>query len=196
MMSREIAIGISVILFLASCDDEDHADINGGGPGSSDPNAVVTDSTNGFCNPVGGTQNLGTPSWTSGMVTANIDFDGDPDAQGKDPDWQPGTSGTVNGKAVNAGQYNYVVMSPGQMAASGVNLGDWATVTSNGKTVYARVEDRGPAGGVGEVSDHTADELGIGHNYLATYGNPQLDVTAYAGTASIQGDCGSVVMTQ
>ena len=82
MISREIVIGISAIVFLASCDDEDHADINGGGPGSSDSNAVATDSTGGFCNPVGGTQNLGTPSWTSGMVTANIDFDGNPDAQG------------------------------------------------------------------------------------------------------------------
>jgi hypothetical protein len=79
-------------------------------------------------------------------------------------------------------------MSPGQMAASGVNLGDWATVTSNGSRL--RAWKTAPARRRKSAPQRTA---GIGHNYLATYGNPQLRRRRHA---SIQGDCGSVKKTQ
>ena len=44
------------------------------------------------------------------------------------------------------------------LAQDGVSLGDWATVTNNatGQTTYARVEDKGPSGGSGEISEAAA----------------------------------------
>ncbi len=78
------------------------------------------------------------------------------------------------------------------MAANNVSIGDWATVTNNGngQQTYARVEDVGPAGGTGEISQAAASAVGI--QYLSnssTVGDPSVTVTAYAGTAGIQGDC-------
>jgi hypothetical protein len=44
-----------------------------------------------------------------------------------------------------------------------ISLGDWATVTNNstGQTVYGRVEDIGPEGGTGEISQAAASGVGI-----------------------------------
>jgi hypothetical protein len=193
MSIRKIAIAVSLLLALASCDDnDDNAASQGGGSGSSDPNNVTATPGAGFCAPTGGAQALGASSFNSGVTVAKIDTDGNPAEQGLDPDWQPGTSGSVNGQAVNSAQYSYVVMSPGQMRNDGVSLGDWATVTNTatGQTTYARVEDRGPAGGTGEISQAAASAVGI--SYLpssATVGNPTVDVQAYAGTSAIQDDC-------
>jgi len=44
------------------------------------------------------------------------------------------------------------------MNASGVSLGDWASVSNpaTGQSVYARAEDKGPPGGAGEISQAAA----------------------------------------
>jgi hypothetical protein len=191
--AQKTAIAISLFLSLCSCDDEDHSDQLGGGPGSANPSDVVA-SGDGFCDPQGGPQALGSPSYSSDSI-AKIDTDGNPAMQGQDANWQAGTSGSVNGQAVNSAAYAYVVMSPGQMAANNVALGDWATVTNDatGQTVYARVEDRGPAGGTGEISQAAATAVGIQYASNAfTIGNPSVTVQAFGGTAAIQGDCASV----
>ena len=98
----------------------------GGGQGSSDLNNVIAG--DGFCGPQGGSPALGQASFNSGLTTAKLDLDGNPLGQGQDPDWNPETSGQVNGQAVNSAKYAYVVMSIQQMNASGVSLGDWASV--------------------------------------------------------------------
>jgi hypothetical protein len=179
------------VLVLASCDDDDHtAQLLGGGPGSSDPNNIAAG--DGFCGPQDGSQALGQASFDSGQTTAKIDTDGNPLMEGHDPTWNPNTSGQVNGQPVNSAQYAYVVMSRDQMNASGVSFGDWASVTNpgNGKSVYARVEDRGPPGGTGEISQAAATAVGISYlNNSATIGNPSVIVQAYAGTAAIEGNC-------
>jgi len=83
-------------------------------------------------------------------------------------------------------------MSKRQMLLDGVSLGDWATVnnTATGQQTFARLEDRGPEGRIGEISQLAATNVGIhyGSNGF-TIGNPSVDVVAYGGTASIQGDC-------
>jgi len=45
----------------------------------------------------------------------------------------------------------------------GVSLGDWATVTNTatGAQTFARVEDRGSEGGIGEISQLAATNVGI-----------------------------------
>jgi hypothetical protein len=191
---RMIILSASALMtiILTSCDDENNADQLGGGPGSSDPTNVVAG--DGFCGPQGGSEALGSASFDSGVTTAKIDTDGNPLMQGHDATWNSNTSGQVNGQAVNSAQYAYVVMSISQMNASGVALGDWATVTNaaTGKSVFARVEDKGPPGGTGEISQVAANDVGI--QYLpssATVGDPSVIVRAYAGTASIEGDCSS-----
>jgi hypothetical protein len=183
-----------VSVSIAGCDDNDNAALQGGGPGYATPTPAsdVAGTDNGFCGPQGGLSSLGTASFNSGNVTAKIDTDGNPAEQGQDADWKPGTSGSVNGQAVNSAQYNYVVMSQKQMYESGASLGDWATVTntSTGQTTFARVEDEGPPGGLGEISQATASAVGI--QYVpssATVGNPTVDVQVFSQTASIQGDC-------
>src|SRR5271165_1066537 len=179
------------VLVLASCDDDDHtAQLLGGGPGSSVPTNIVAG--DGFCGPQGGSQAVGPASFDSGVTTAKIDTDGNPLMQGHDQDWQAGTSGTVNGQPVNSAKYAYVVMSKRQMILDGISLGDWATVTNTatGQTTFARVEDKGPEGGTGEISQLAATNVGIQYASNGfTIGNPQVDVVAYGGTASIQGDC-------
>jgi hypothetical protein len=182
------------LLALSSCDDdEQNAALQGGGSGgSSAVNDVVAG--DGFCGPQGGAQALGQSSFDSGVTTAKIDTDGNPLMQGHDPDWQPGTTGSVNGHAADSSKYAYAVMSKEQLYQSGVSIGDWAIVTNTGtgQTTYARVEDKGPDGGTGEISQAAATEVGI--QYLAnsaTVGDPSVRVEAFAGTASIQGDCPS-----
>jgi hypothetical protein len=188
----KIAIWISALM-LSSCDDEDNVQLLGGGPGSSDPTNIAA--WDGFCGPQGGSQELGQASFDSGVTTAKIDTDGNPLMQGHDATWNADTSGHVNGQPVNSAKYAYVVMSRVQMNASGVSFGDWASVTdpATGKTVYARVEDRGPPGGTGEISQAAA--TGVGISYLPnsdTVGNPSVVVQAYAGTSSIEGDCAAL----
>jgi hypothetical protein len=194
-MKLAIAASLLALLALVGCDDDSNNAANqGGGPGSSDPNTVIAPGA-GFCEPEGGSQALGQASYTSDS-TAKIDTDGNPAMQGHDSDWNPNTSGSVNGQAVNSAQYAYVVMSPGQMAANNVALGDWATVTNNatGQQTYARVEDEGPAGGSGEISQAAATAVGIQYeSNTFTVGNPSVTVDAYGGTASIQSDCASQV---
>jgi len=191
----KIVIAFSV-LALPACDDKEYADLLGGGQGSSDLNNVIAG--DGFCGPQGGREALGSASFNSGVTTAKIDTDGNPLMEGHDATWQADTSGHVNGQAVNSVQYAYVVMSISQIDARGVALGDWATVTNaaSGKTVFARVEDKGPPGGTGEISQAAASAVGI--QYLpssATVGDPSVIVEAYAGTSSIQGDCSQSVAT-
>jgi hypothetical protein len=186
----KIAVSVLSMMMLTGCDDDEHADQLGGGPGSSDPNNIVAG--DGFCAPQGGTQAMGEASFDSGITTAKIDTDGDPMMQGHDPDWRAGTSGHVNGQPVNSATYAYVVMSADQMRNDGVSLGDWATVTNTatGATTFARVEDKGPPGGTGEISEAAAKAVGI--QFLpssATVGNPSVTVQAFGGTASIEGDC-------
>jgi len=198
-MERSIKIVFCLsALFLASCDDDDHtAQLLGGGPGSADANNIVAG--DGFCGPQGGNQALGQPSFDSGVTTAKLDLDGNPLGQGQDPDWNPETTGTVNGQPVNSGTFAYVVMSRDQINASGVSIGDWARVTNTatGQGTFARVEDVGPPGGTGEISQAAASAVGIRQVVVqtrdgpstVTVGDPNVDVQAFAGTASIQGDC-------
>jgi hypothetical protein len=193
-MKLAIAASLLALLALVGCDDDSNNAANqGGGPGSSDPNTLIALGA-GFCEPEGGAQALGQPSYASDSTT-KIDTDGNPAMEGHDSDWNPNTSGSVNGQAVNSAQYAYVVMSPGQMAADNVALGDWARVTNNatGQQTYARVEDEGPAGGSGEISQAAATAVGIQYQSNAfTVGNPSVTVDAYGGTASIQSDCAAV----
>jgi hypothetical protein len=188
-MNKRLITIVSLSVFLAACEDDSQRSTEGGGPGSADPNNIIAG--DGFCSPTGGASALGDPSYTSSS-TAKIDTDGNPAMQGKDSDWRPDTSGQVNGHSVNSAQYAYVVMSKDQMAASGVSLGDWALVTNNatGQSSWARVEDVGPGGGTGEISQAAATGVGIQYQDNGfTVGDPPVTVNAYAGTAAIQGDC-------
>jgi hypothetical protein len=146
----------------------------------------------GFCEPAGGLDAVGSASYSSNS-TAQIDTDGDPGfATKRDGSWNPNTSGKVNGQNVNSAKYAYIVMSPGQMSASHVRLGDWALVQNlgTGQSTWARVEDVGPAGKTGEISEAAATAVGIGFDDRSfTYGNPKVAIKAFAGTRSIAGDC-------
>ena len=72
-----------------------------------------------------------------------------------------------------------------------------------GQTVYARVEDIGPEGGTGEISQAAASSVGIQQAVVqtkdgpstVTVGSPSVTVDVYAGTAGIQGDCSSQVVS-
>jgi hypothetical protein len=201
-MKKQIASLLMVVcVVVASCDDNDNSP-TGTGPGSGNPidqsqlsgnalaQSINANAGDGFCSPQGGGQ-FGDASWASSS-TAKIDMDGDPNAAGHDTTWDPNTTGQINGHAVNSSQYAYVVMSPQQMASNGVQIGDWAKVTNNatGQTVWARVEDKGPAGGTGEISEAAANGVGIQFQQNSfTVGNPSVTVQAFADTASIQGDC-------
>jgi hypothetical protein len=129
-------------------------------------------------------------SFTASSI-AKIDTDGDPSAQGYDPNWNPQTSGHIDGQPVNSAEYAYVVMSQTQMAASGAQIGDWAQVTNNatGQTVWARVEDVGPPGGTGEISEACATAVGIQFQKNSwTVGNPSVTVQVFSGTKSVPGN--------
>ena len=201
MKKRTASLLIVACVVVVSCDDNDNSP-TGGGPGSGNPidqsqlsgnalaQSINANAGDGFCSPQGGGQ-FGDASWASSS-TAKIDMDGDPNAAGHDATWDPNTTGQINGHAVNSAQYAYVVMSPQQMASNGVQIGDWAKVTNNatGQTVWARVEDKGPAGGTGEISEAAANGVGIQFQQNSfTVGNPSVTVQAFADTASIQGDC-------
>jgi hypothetical protein len=181
----------------ASCDDENDTSAQAGATPGSTPVDVTVTAGQGFCAPAGGAAALGTPAFSSGPVTAKIDTDGNPLMASTDATWQAGTSGSVNGQPVNSPQYSYVVMSSRQMRQSGVVLGDWAQVTNpaTGQATFARVEDRGPDQGLGEISQAAASSVGI--QYLpssATVGDPTVVVTAYAQSANIAADCQTVAV--
>jgi hypothetical protein len=135
------------------------------------------------------TSQFGAASFTSDSL-AKVDTDGDPFEQGYDTTWNAETSGQISGQPVNSAEYAYVVMSQGQMAASGAQIGDWALVTNNdtGQSVWARVEDVGPPGGTGEISEACATGVGIQFQTNSnTIGNPSVTVQVYSGTKSISG---------
>jgi hypothetical protein len=189
MRVKRLAVALC-LLALAACDEDRSAQSQGGGPGSSVQAKDVTASGDGFCNPQGGDAALGQAAYTDSS-TAKVDTDGSA-AASQDATGSPYTSGTVNGQPVDSSRYAYVVMSKGQMAASGVALGDWAKVTNNatGQSTYARVEDIGPEGGSGEVSMAAASAVGIQYQSNSfTVGNPTVTVSAYAGTSGISSDC-------
>jgi len=193
-----------LIATISGCDDSADQP-NGGSSGAPSPGDLaqgqqiantisgappVTDANGapGFGSPQDSSQ-FGDASFTANSV-AKIDTDGDPSEQGYDPNWNAQTSGHIDGQPVNSAQYAYVVMSPDQMAASGAQIGDWAQVTNNatGQTVWARVEDVGPPGGTGEISEATATAVGIQFQQNSwTVGNPTVTVQVYAGTASTPG---------
>jgi hypothetical protein len=193
-MKKIIAAGsLLLTVALSGCDDNDGSQqqLLGGGPGSSVPSANVQASGEGFCTPVGGESALGQADYTS-TSSCKIDTDGDPNAQGHDPDWQPHTSGQVNGGDVNSARYNYVVMSRQQMRDNNVSLGDWALVSNNqtGQQAWARVEDVGPEGGSGEISEAAASAVGIQFQAnSSTIGDPEVTVQAYSQTSGIEGEC-------
>lgn len=177
------------VLALAGCDDETAPAPSGGGPGFMDASNLASNA-NGFCNPQGGEGALGSSAYSS-SGTAKIDTDGNPNG-GKDATWSPNTSGKVNGQNVDSSKYAYVVMSKEQMLNSGVGLGDWAKVSNNAtsQSAFARVEDVGPSGGEGEISQAAARSVGIQYDSRSfTVGNPQITVLAYANTSAIQSDC-------
>jgi hypothetical protein len=135
------------------------------------------------------TSQFGAASFTSDSL-AKIDTDGDPSEQGYDKTWSAQTSGQIDGQPVNSADYAYVVMSQGQMAASGAQIGDWALVTNNdtGQSMWARVEDVGPPGGTGEISEACATGVGIQFQSNSnTIGNPSVTVQVYSGTKSVSG---------
>lgn len=176
---RILLLSASLVV-LASCDDEDRAASNGG-PGSSDQGPV---SQSIGCPPA---TSLGQSDFTS-TSEAKLDTDGDPNFSSTDPNWAPQTSA-----GVNSATSSFIVMSPTEMAQDGVSLGDWATIQSGGKMVYAKVLDEGPSGGTGEISVMAANQLGIQFtSSSAIVGDPVVTVNAFAGTSSIQGNCDSV----
>jgi hypothetical protein len=163
-LKNQVLTASAALLFaglIAGCDDDNQvAQSLGGGPGSSDP-ASVEATGNGFCDP---SQQLSSPSLVSQPTSVRLDSDGDPTAQNRDPTWNPLTSGSVNGKPVNAATYNYAVLSRQQAAASGAVLGDWVQITdvSNGRSTWSRYMDTGPDGNLpGEISESAASSLGI-----------------------------------
>jgi hypothetical protein len=195
---------MSLMVSISGCDNSNSQPSNGasGTPSANDlaqgqqiGNAVsgsqpVTNAGGdaGFGSPQGVSQ-FGTAAF-SASSTAKIDTDGDPSEQGYDPNWDAQTSGHIDGQPVNSAEYAYVVMSQAQMAASGAQIGDWAQVTNSetGQTVWARVEDVGPPGGTGEISEACATAVGIQFQQNSwTIGSPSVTVQIYSGTKSIPG---------
>jgi len=194
-----------LIASISGCDDSSNQSSGGasGTPSQSDlaqgqqigiavsgtQLATYAGGASGFGSPQD-TSQFGDASFTASSL-AKIDTDGDPSAQGYDTNWNAQTSGQINGQPVNSAQYAYVVMSQAQMAANGAQIGDWAQVTNNetGLTVWARVEDVGPPGGTGEISEACATAIGIQFQQNScTIGNPSVTVQVYSGTKSIPGN--------
>lgn len=188
-MKRTLFFSLACLV-LAGCDDSEPQQPLGGGPGSAvTPSADVQSDAAGPCSPVGGAAALGSASYTTSS-TAKIDSDGDPAAQGHDANWQPQTNG-----GVNAAAYSFVVMSRQQMLDSGASFGDWATITNNatGQSTWAKVMDKGPPGGTGEISEAAATRVGIQYtDDRFTVGDPSVTVQVYGGTADVQSDCSTV----
>lgn len=193
-----------LIAGLSGCDDS-ISQPSGGASGTPTQNDLSQGQQIG--NAVSGTQSvtnagdagfgtpqdeLGDPSFSSGTQLARIDTDGDPnESTAYDPDYNPETSGTINGQPVDSSQYAYVVRDAA-MAAAGVQIGDWALVTNvdTGQQVWARVEDNGPADApAGEISEAAATAVGIQFQQNSnTIGNPMVTVQAYAHSGSIPGN--------
>jgi hypothetical protein len=193
-----------LIAGISGCDDSVSSP-SGGTSGTATQNDLAqgqqignaVSGTQAFDNASGGsgfgspqdTGQFGAASFTSDSL-AKIDTDGDPSAQGYDQTWNAQTSGQIDGQPVNSAQYAYVVMSQGQMAASGAQIGDWALVTNNetGQSMWARVEDVGPPGGTGEISEACATGVGIQFQRNSnTIGNPSVTVQVFSGTKSVPG---------
>lgn len=193
-----------VVASLSGCDDS-ISQPSGGASGTPTQNDLTQGQQIG--NAVSGTQavanaggagfgtpedQLGDPSFSSGTQVARIDTDGDPnESTAYDADYNPETSGTINGQPVDSSQYAYVVRDAA-MAAAGVQIGDWALVTNvdTGEQVWARVEDNGPPDApAGEISETAATAVGIQFQKNSnTIGNPMVTVQAYAHSGSIPGN--------
>jgi hypothetical protein len=207
-MVRWISHWSFVMLLMATISGCDNSSSQPSGGTSGTPSASDLAQGQQIGNAVSGTQpvtnaggapGFGSPqdvsqfdaaSFTASSI-AKIDTDGDPSAQGYDPNWNPQTSGHIDGQPVNSAEYAYVVMSQTQMAASGAQIGDWAQVTNNatGQTVWARVEDVGPPGGTGEISEACATAVGIQFQKNSwTVGNPSVTVQVFSGTKSVPGN--------
>jgi hypothetical protein len=190
---------VLLIASLSGCDDS-ISQPSGGESGTPTQNDLAQGQQIG--NAVSGTSGdgagfgtpqdqLGDAAFSSGTQIARIDTDGDPnESTAYDPDYNPETSGTINGQAVDAAQYAYVVRDAA-MAAAGVQIGDWALVTNvdTGEQVWARVEDNGPPDApAGEISEAAATAVGIQFQKNSnTIGNPMVTVQAYAHSGSIPG---------
>jgi len=100
----------------------------------------------------------GALAWKGKM---DVDCDGAPTCKSIDPDGQATTSQTYMGKALDASKMNYMVLPGGLAKQMGLQLGDVAAVSYNGKTAYAIYGDVGPKTKAGEASMHLAQQLGI-----------------------------------
>jgi hypothetical protein len=100
----------------------------------------------------------GALAWKGKM---DVDCDGAPTCKSIDPDGQATTSHTYQGKALDASKMNYMVLPGGLAKQMGLQLGDVAAVSYNGKTAYAIYGDVGPKNKAGEASMHLAQQLGI-----------------------------------
>jgi len=100
----------------------------------------------------------GALAWKGKM---DVDCDGAPNCKSIDPDGQATTSHTYMGKALDASKMNYMVLPGGLAKQMGLQLGDVAAVSYNGKTAYAIYGDVGPKTKAGEASMHLAQQLGI-----------------------------------
>jgi hypothetical protein len=161
-----------------------------------------SDDGSAFCSPQGGVGAVGGYKQVTATNFARIDTDGDPNAKGHDPDWQPDTSVHITssgriipqrqgGQALNAKRYAYVVLNA-QMQAEGINLGDWFQVTckETALTTWARIGDYDARTPAGEISEATADAIGIKYTPNSwTVGNPSVTLVGYAGSGKIPGDC-------
>ena len=127
--------------------------------------------------PQGGLSSLGN-NFLATSGEAKLDMDGDPNGTG-DPNWQAQTSAGYNSATTP-----FVVATKAELA-SGVQMGDWATVTNNqtGQTIWARVGDQGPANQSGEISEAAATNLGISYQSNSNInGNPSVTIHMYPGT--------------
>jgi hypothetical protein len=91
---------------------------------------------------------------------------------------------------VNSAKYAYVVMSKRQMLLDGVSLADWATVTNTAPERRPLRESKtGILKAVLARSANLPRQMSGFSAHGFTIGDPHVDVVAYGGTASIQGDC-------
>jgi len=100
----------------------------------------------------------GALAWKGKM---DVDCDGAPNCRSIDPSGQSTTSHTYQGKPLDASKLNYMVLPGGLAKQMGLQLGDVAAVSYNGKTAFAIYGDVGPKSKAGEGSMHLAQQLGI-----------------------------------
>ena len=73
-------------------------------------------------------------------------------------------------------------------------IGLWLRIIQQGKAPWARVEEVGPGGATGEISQAAATGVGIQYQDKGfTVGDLSVTVNAYAGTAAIQEDGASAI---